>query len=34
MSLVAFERYFDRLARAFLLPPGFTAAIGMVALGS
>ena len=34
MSLAQFERVFDRLAPAFLLFLGFTAAVGTVALGA
>ena len=33
MSLVNFERYFDRLAPAFLLFLGFTAAFATASLG-
>lgn len=34
MSLANFERIFDRLAPAFLLFLGFTAAAGTLALGA
>jgi hypothetical protein len=34
MSLVQFERYFDRLAPAFLLFLGFVGVVGAAILGS